>query len=1175
MKGFPIYLGPAAALLFFLGVGFLCAHLFHLEGEVFRNFMVLMGVIGISSSAFFYYFQNKVRAKNQAKKQAAADGAGASGAAASGQGSSPEIDQLIKDADKRLAASGGATVGNLPLIFVIGDQGTTKTSVVVHSGLDPELLAGQVYQDNNVVSTGSANVWFTRNCIFVEAGGRLLARPESWTRLVNKIQPGKLKSALSKGEQSPRAVLLCFDCESFTKPGSAEQVAATGRYLQARLGEISQLLGISFPVYVLFTRIDRLAFFSDFVRNLNNNEEATQVFGVTLPMRQGHGGVYAEEESRRLTQAFNDLLYSICDRRVDYMPREQDPEKLPGAYEFPREFRKIRSSLVQLLVDVCRPSQLRASPFLRGFYFSGVRPVVINDVAPAPARASAQQQRTFDAGATKMFRAGMDLPQAVVTPQGSGTRRVPQWLFLTHLFTDVVLADKAAMGASGASGKISGVRRLMLGLTSLVFLFFCGMFSCSFINNRSIEKDSISYAKDLSTQKVTGASLPNVPSLQKLDKLRGILQQLATWKTDGHPFSYGWFLYSGDDLLPQVRADYYKSYRDLLFGQVQGNWITFLQSTKIPPADTDDYGFGYDTLKAYLLTTSESKRTSEKVYQDFLATTLYTRWPAGRDAQIDKPMSDLAKAQFDFYAKDLPNGNPYPDPAQADTVAHARSYLSRFNATDRVYQALLSEAARKGATIVFNRDYPGSDKIIRNNTPTPAAFTKGAWPYMQQLIADAEKRFGGERWVLGDSQGQAVTDWAATKKLLAEKYLNDYINAWRRFVKNSKFNHYTSIDDANSKLQIIDANDSPLLRVFQVVSANTNVDPRVKAVFDGAPRIVPPDSPGPTSDKTAGYMTSLNGLQQAVSQAIGKTLDATTSGPIQQAAGTATTAHFQITTPFQPDPGPFLADLTDHVDKQLIQLLKDPIDDALKVSVPDTAGQLNRAGGQFCQATAFRKFPFAPSSAPDATLQEVNDIFRPKEGSLWKFYENTLKQYVTCSPTGCTSTGALNLNPSFVNFLSEAWRFSTALYHEGGDPKLTYTITPRSDQVDSFIFTVDGASQSLRSGATGNFNWSGSSNRFGLNYKLAGGGSPLGVAPWDGLWAPMRFFASADRTTVSGSVSTFLFTPRQGQPARPIVDANGKPLEYQVNVDTHGAPAVFSSGFWLHLRCISTVAPHK
>src|SRR5258706_8532360 len=128
MGGFPVYIGPAISLLFFLGVGFLCANIFHIEGEAFRTFMMVMAVMGVSSAAFFYYFQNKIQAKREAKKQAAAGGEGASGPAASGKGSSPEVDQLIKDADQKLGASGGATVGNLPLIFVIGDQGTTKTS---------------------------------------------------------------------------------------------------------------------------------------------------------------------------------------------------------------------------------------------------------------------------------------------------------------------------------------------------------------------------------------------------------------------------------------------------------------------------------------------------------------------------------------------------------------------------------------------------------------------------------------------------------------------------------------------------------------------------------------------------------------------------------------------------------------------------------------------------------------------------------------------------------------------------------------------------------------------------------------------------------------------------------------------------------------------------------------
>ena len=194
-------------------------------------------------------------------------------------------------------------------------------------------------------------------------------------------------SVCNPAGKAPRAALLCFDAETFTRAGSADALTAAARTLQARLGEISQRFGISFPVYVLFTKMNRVAFFEDFVRNLSN-QEAGQVLGATLPMAQpGATGIYAEVETRRLSAAFDGLFYSLADRRIVFLPRENDPQKVPGAYEFPREFRKLRNGLVQFLVDVCRPSQLRASPFLRGFYFSGVRPVVVHDTpVEAPRR---------------------------------------------------------------------------------------------------------------------------------------------------------------------------------------------------------------------------------------------------------------------------------------------------------------------------------------------------------------------------------------------------------------------------------------------------------------------------------------------------------------------------------------------------------------------------------------------------------------------------------------------------------------------------------------------------------------------------------------------------------------------------------------------------------------------
>ena len=144
-------------------------------------------------------------------------------------------------------------------------------------------------------------------------------------------------------------------------------------------------------MYVLFTRCDRLPFFADYVRSLTN-EEAGQVLGITLPMHNVQAGVYAEEETRRLVGAFDSLFYSLADKRLHFLPRESDPQKIPGAYEFPREFRKLRNAVVQFLVDVGRPSQLRTSPFLRGFYFTGVRPVTVQDT-PLPTATAAASSR--------------------------------------------------------------------------------------------------------------------------------------------------------------------------------------------------------------------------------------------------------------------------------------------------------------------------------------------------------------------------------------------------------------------------------------------------------------------------------------------------------------------------------------------------------------------------------------------------------------------------------------------------------------------------------------------------------------------------------------------------------------------------------------------------------------
>jgi len=141
-------------------------------------------------------------------------------------GRDDEIDSLVRDAESRWLHPTwqGAKLSNLPVVFVIGEPGSTKTSTLLNSGLDPELLAGNVYQDNAVAPTRAANFWFARGMVFVEAAQAAL-RTGTLARLLQHLQPAGRRRA-------PRC------SASMPKPSPARFrgfARAAARTLQARL----------------------------------------------------------------------------------------------------------------------------------------------------------------------------------------------------------------------------------------------------------------------------------------------------------------------------------------------------------------------------------------------------------------------------------------------------------------------------------------------------------------------------------------------------------------------------------------------------------------------------------------------------------------------------------------------------------------------------------------------------------------------------------------------------------------------------------------------------------------------------------------------------------------------------------------------------------------------------
>ena len=1138
------YLLTAAALVNYLLFAWFLGTLLKLKSPDVWILRGGLAIIGLGGAALFLWYWIK---RDREKKLLAPAGPGGGG---------DELDALLNEAEAKLAASRlqqGASFGSLPVILLVGPAGSTKTSSMVNSGLEPELLAGQIFQDTTIVPTRSANLWFAGKAVFAEASGRLTGDAAAWSRLIRRMQPRRLGSIFGRGSEAPRAAVVCLPCDIFLKPGAADNVASAARTFAGRLSEVSQLLGINLPVYVLFTKLDRLSFFHDYVQNLNEQEHS-QVLGVTLPgAPQQRTGVYAEQESARLTGAFNQLFYSLADKRTALLSRENGSERLPGIYEFPREFRKLRSVITQFLVDLCRPSQLSSGPFLRGFYFCGVRPVIVKDVVVAAApRASLSQPHQPKGDATGIFQmeqleSGQRAPQPAAP--AATTRKVPQWVFLNHFFASVLLTDRAGMGASGSSVKTNTLRRILYASAAGLCLLLCPAFIISFFGNRGLESEARAAASGISAADANGAGLSE--ALNRLETLRQSLETLTLYEREGPPLHLRWGLYAGNQIYPAIRRLYFDRFHRLLFRFTQAGLVTTLKGLPNAPGPTDDCGYPYDTLKAYMMTTSHHDKTT----QAFLSPLLKNRWAAGRPA--DPTQMNLAQKQFDFYSDELLVENPFSSSNDAAAVEKGQTYVSLCAGSDRVYQIMLAEANKSNPAINFNRTFAGSAEVVINNRDVAGAYSKAGWGFMQNAIKNAQSFAARDEWVLGKHAG-AKADSAKLEQDLRTRYYADFINQWRDYLKKSTVVRYADFKDAAKKLSKTASSQSPLLAMFWLASQNTGVDPDVAKAFKPLHAVVPPTLDQPSGPPNKDYISALGQLQLALENAAGQP-GGQNDQAVEQIKSSANAAKLLA------GQMPLGLDQEAHLEATVLKLLEDPITSALGTIRPP-----GPPGKALCAEFKglFSKYPFTPGSPIKATIDDITGFFAPEKGSLWVFYDKELKKSLT--PQGTPIPGATPApTPAFARFFAKAAAFSKALYTGGSaTPKLALSMKPvMAADVQSLRLEIEGQPIDFSSSSSGakQFFWPGAAShgvRLSAKWTDGSGDYPT----YDGLWGIVDFFSEAD-TQPTGSGTTFGWMLRGGRQGRPVTNPAGVPRQVRFDLDMGGGPQVFQKGYFPSMAC--------
>src|SRR3954466_3693235 len=1156
-----IWIIAGAVLLVYIVAALVVGRVLGLTGRdawVLRGGLTVLGVI--SAALILWFFRDRTPAGPQTPEARLA----------------AEVDQLLATARTQLAnakpaGTKDARFATLPLVVVFGPEGSTKTTAVVRSGLEPELLAGEAMRGETVTATKTTNVWFAHGTVIAEAGSAVLNAVENWRRFVRALRPRSLVAALTGKPQAPRLAVLCFGCDELVKAGSGEAVAAAARALRERLGEAASELGVQLPTYVLFTKADTIPHFESFVRNFSA-DEAREPLGAALSPDAATEGTYVERVTPRLEGAMQEIYRSLAARRLSVLAREHADEWKPAAYEFPREMRKMAPLVVEFLREIGRPSALKGSPILRGFYFVGVQPVFVNDTAPEYTPALQQQQARAVAtarSATGVFSMEQiaAASAAAIPPSGPRTRKVPRWDFLPRFFREVVLADEAAVRLTQGGERVGFLRRATLAGGAALALLLCTAFAISYSGNRQLEGEVGDAARGIAAIAPNNVDLPPVDAMQRLASLRAQIDTLSAYEHHGAPVSLRWGLYSGSSIYQPARVAYFAAFNRLMFANTRASLVRSLISLPDTARSGDDFGASYNLLKAYIVTTTHPEKSTPE-----LSPVLLKQWLGER--AIDSTRMQIAQRQFDTYVRELQFSNPLPERANEAAVARGRAFLRGFNGSEGIYQFMLAEAEKKTQPVLLSRRYPAMATFVTDPYQVPGAFTKAGFRFMQEeaFKTRVDQFLQGESWVVGE--GAPTVDRAKLVAMLRTQYAAEYAEHWRRFLRAASVNRYSGVNDASQRLAALSGTQSALLKLFSIASWNTNVSPDVAAVFHPVQLVTPAaDTNSLISAGNKQYMTALLDFQSKVdlvSIAVGQAAQ-NAADQARQRGGTAKTVVLQMATTFTPDP-------QGHLHETVQNLLQQPITNAEPLLTHVGSDQINRRVALFCGGarSTLSKFPFNPNATDQVQLSELVSMLRPTTGTLWTMYGDQLQSILQKQGSSYVAVpGDVRLSPAFVDMFNKLAAFSDALFAESPQtPKMTLQVKPMYTGVGEGV-TIRVEGTDIRANRNGNsqqqtIDWPGMSHDTRLSAQITGYDVTFG-GPFNSLWALFQLFYGADSwQQISPTTMRADFVARSG--AKAATPNGGNQLRVSVNVSPIGVAQLLHRSYFAGISCPSEPA---
>jgi type VI secretion system protein ImpL len=1027
----------------------------------------------------------------------------------------------------------------MPWYMIIGPPGAGKTTALQNCGLrfpldNAKPIAG-------VGGTRNCEWMFTDEAVLIDTAGRYTTQ-DSAEEVDSAGWLGFLKLLKKHRRRQPlNGVLIAISLSDLaTQPDADRQ--AHSRAIRQRVRELYDNLGIRLPVYVLFTKADLIAGFSEFFDNFGK-EEREQVWGMTLPMDNTDDEEGAVAGFR---PEFDLLLNRLNDRMLERVHQESDIRRRRLIYGFPQQVASLRDVAADFLADAFRPSRLEARPLLRGVYFT-----------------SGTQDGTPIDRLLGTMASEFGLPrQAVAAPGGPGRS-----YFLSRLLRDVVFGEAAL---AGLDPKVERRNRFIsigaYAACGLVLLLLAGSWFASYIGNieliSQVHAGATTYTAQIAELQRRGPAdqdlAATIPALDTLRNIRGGYNE----RDHGTPITLTFGLYQGSKLSRAAEDAYVNALDRILLPRLLSRVEAQLA------ARMNNVDFLYQTLKVYLVLGRQGPLDKELVAQ-WVDADLLAAYPGEEGTATRDALAGHVAAMLD---------QPLPAlPLNTALVAQARAVLNKEPLAEYSYNRLLRSkrvVALPEWTVADNGG-PGTGRVFQlrsgKGLDTGVAGIY-SWPGYHSvflpLLTTVTQDITEDGWVLGREKRDLQATIRDTNRLRRDVmglYFDDYVRKWDAVIADISIKPYTNIQQALDQLSLLSAPASPLRDLMLAIDAQTQLsrpaatDAALAASQARAAKIGQRAAGFAALEARSGLTIRQNEVAGILSDALGndpsgkpidpakrvddhfRALHEFVVGSENKPAGLETAiqgllAMYQsfnqaANAPGQgqgqnllstlgggatgPGAAARLQDLTRNMPPEVANMLSPVARNATQVAATGASQEMSDAWKSqivpLCEA-AFNRYPFIAGSTDDVPIDDFTQLLGPG-GKMEAFFNQYLKPFAdtTNKPWKWAATDRipLGLSPASLAEFERAAQIRDGLFNNGTAIQVRFQLTPLSldPAVGQISLDIGGQTLTYAHGPTEAqaFVWPGPNNKNGVRVTMtpAAGGNAM-VLEKDGPWALLR-----------------------------------------------------------------------